>query len=100
MPINLLMSSSSFSASLEEFRKQEKTKARCNYSGGFKYHEQLKKSVQVQPFEQPEDNPMSEGEILKLMGVSRPEKQIEILPNRDTLPGNKTELIDQLIGNI
>lgn len=43
---------------------------------------------------------MSEGEILKLMGVSRPEKQIEILPNRDTLPGNKTELIDQLIGNI
>ena len=37
---------------------------------------------------------------MKLMGVAKPDKQFELFPNRDTLPESKTELIDQLIGNI
>lgn len=94
------MSSSSFSESLQEFRRAEKIKARSNYSGGFKYPEQRRPLHLELLSMQPEEQPLSEHDILNLMGVTKPEKLLELVPNRDLLPENKTELIDQLIGNI
>ena len=87
--INLLMTSSSFNGSPERSRKPEKVNVRSCYSGGFKYPEHNRKPFKEEAVNQPEDL-MSEQEILKLMGVTKPDQNLELLPNRDTLPGSKT----------